>query len=65
MGHLKTGETGRFAKTIFFFLKGDPHWKAKTITFGRICNLGDGEGLQFPCKLKLAGHQKFIDLLQD
>ena len=38
---------------------------AKTITSGRRCNLGDGAGLQVPCKLKLVGDRKFIDLLQD
>ena len=38
---------------------------AKRITSGRRCNLGDGEGLEVPCKLKLVGHRKFIDLLQD
>ena len=53
------------AKIIFFFLKGDPYSKAKTITSGFKCNLGDGEDLQAPCKLKLVGQIKFIDLLQD
>ena len=45
VGHLTTGSTGRFAKTIFFYLKGDPYSKAKTITSERRCNLRDGEGL--------------------
>ena len=65
VGHLKKGATGRFAKIIFFFLKGDLYLKAKTITSGRRCSLGDGEGLQVPCKLKLIGKRKFMDLLQD
>ena len=50
---------------MFFFQKGDPYWKEKTITSGRRCDLGDGEGLQVPCKLKLVGHRKCFDLLQD
>ena len=29
VGHLKKGANGRFAKTIFFFLKGGPYSKAK------------------------------------
>ena len=62
VGHWKEGATDRFAKTVFFFLEGDPYSKT---TSGRRCNLGDGEGLQVPCKLKLVGHWKFIDLLQD
>ena len=64
-GAFKGEETGRFAKTIFFFLQGDPNSKAKAITSGRRCNLGDGEGLAFPYKLKLVGHWKFINVLQD
>ena len=63
--HLKKGTTGRFVKTIFFFLKDDPYSKTKTITSGCRCNLGDGEGLQVSCRQKLVGHRKFIDLLQD
>ena len=41
MGHLKKGENGKFAKVIFFFLRGDPYSKAKTITSACRCNLGD------------------------
>ena len=57
MGHLNKGENDKFATAIFFFLGGDPYSKAKAITSGCRCNLGDGEGLQIPCKLKLVGHQ--------
>ena len=64
MEHLKKGTTGKFAKTILFFLRGDPYSIAKTIRSRRRCNLGDCEGLQVLCKLKLVGHRKFIDLLQ-
>ena len=63
VGHLKNGAAGRFAKTIFFFLKGGLYLKAKTATSERRCN--PGEGLQVPCKLKLVGLQKCTDLLQD
>ena len=65
VGHLKKGTTGKFTKTILFSLKSDPYLKAKTVTSGRRCNPGDGEGLPVSCKLKLAGHRKFIDLFQD
>ena len=57
VGHLSKGENDKFTKDIFFFLRGDRYSKAKTITSRRRCNLGDGEGLQIPCKLKLVGHQ--------
>ena len=48
MGHLKKGPTGRFSKTIFFFLKGDPYRQTKTTATGGRWNLGDGKGLQVP-----------------
>ena len=35
------------------------------MTSGQRCNLGDGEGFQIPCKLKLIGQGKFFNLLQD
>ena len=46
VGHLKKGATGTFVKTIFFSLKDDPYSKAKTITSGCRCNLGDVEDLK-------------------
>ena len=52
--------TGRFAKIIFLFLKGDPYSKAETITSRRWCNIGDGQSLQVSCELKLVGHQKLL-----
>ena len=57
VGHLNKGENDKFTKAIFFFLRGDPYSKTKTITSGRRCNLDDGESSQIPCKLKLVGHQ--------
>ena len=57
MGYLNKGENDKFAKAIFFFWKGDPYSKGKTINSGYRCNLGDGEGLQIPCKPKLLVHQ--------
>ena len=49
VGHLQKEATGRFAKTRFFFLKGDPYSKEKTRTSRCRYNLGDSEGLQVPC----------------
>ena len=45
---LKKGASSRFARTIFFLLKGDPYSKVKTITFWCRCHLGGDEGLQVP-----------------
>ena len=32
---------------------------------GKLVNLGDGEGMQVPCKLKLTGRSKFANILQN
>ena len=53
VGHLKRGKSGRFAKTIFYL-----------IIKGKAVNLGDGEGMQVPCKLRLSGAGKFVNVLQ-
>ena len=49
VGHLKKGKTGRFAKTLFYFLRSNPYSKCHAKVTGKRCNLGDGDGLQVPC----------------
>ena len=64
MGHLKKGTYTRFAKTIFYFLRSDAYssaWEKVTV---KKCNLGDGEGMQVPCKLSLSGQPKSVSLLR-
>ena len=53
VGHLPLGKNGRFAKTIFYFLRADIYAKCKVIITGKEVNLGDGEGMQVPCLLKI------------
>ena len=62
--HLKTGTSGRFAKPIFYFLCSDAYSSAWAKVTGKRCNLGDGEGMQVPCKLSLSGQPKFVSLLR-
>ena len=64
VGHLKKGTSGRFAKTIFYFLRSDTYSSAWAKVSGKRCNLGDGEGMQVPCKLSLSGEPKFVSLLR-
>ena len=45
VGHLKKGKTGRFAKTLFYFLRSDPYLKCHAKVTWKRCNLGDGDGL--------------------
>ena len=62
--HLKKGISGRFAKTIFYFLRSDAYSCTWAKVTGKRCNLGDGEGMQVPCKLSLSGQLKFVSLLR-
>ena len=64
VGHLKIGKSGRFAKTIFFFLRSDPNNKCTIEITGKRCNLGDGEGLQVPCVLYFEGIYLYVERLK-
>ena len=78
MGYLKRGAIVKFAKTIFFFLRGDPYSKAKTIFFflrgdpcsmaktitsGRRFNLGDVEGFAGSLQTKACWSSKVYRLI--
>ena len=65
VGHLTKGKTGRFAKTISFFLRASEDNVCKVEITGRRVNLGDKQGLQVPCKLHFVGNVKFIDKLKE
>ena len=64
VGNLEKGTSRMFAKTIFYFLRSDAYSSAWAKVTGKRCNLGDGEGLQVPCKLSLSGQPKFVSLLR-
>ena len=49
IGPLPLGENGKFAKTIFYFLRADPYAKCNITVVGKAVNLGDGDGMQVPC----------------
>ena len=65
VGHLEKGKNGRFGKTIFYFLRADPgRSKCTVMVKGKAVNLGDGDGMQVPCRLKLEGDRDFVTLLK-
>ena len=64
VGHLKKGKSGRFAKTVFYFLRGDKDGSCSVIMRGKPVNLGDGEGMQVPCTLHFTGQKTFIEVLR-
>ena len=65
VGLLEKRKNGRFAKTIFYFLRADPARSKSTVKVkGEAVNLGDGDGMQVPCRLKLEGDRDFVTLLK-
>ena len=64
VGHLKQGKTGRFAKTLFYFLRSDSYSKCYAKVTWKRCNLSDGDGLQVPCILNISGQAEFMSILQ-
>ena len=63
VGHLKKGESGKFTKIIFYFLRSDPYSSCIATISGKRCNLKDGEGLQVPRKLDMTGQQQCVNTL--
>ena len=58
VGHLPLGKNGKFAKMIFYFLRADQDAECKVVITGKEVNLGDGDGMQVPCKLKISDPRK-------
>ena len=65
VGHLKKGKSGRFAKTMFYYLRSHPQANYTAKVTGKRFNICDGEGLQVPCILQFTGERKFISVLKE
>ena len=63
-GHLKKEKTGRYARTVFHFLRADPLNTANITVTGKNLNFGDGQGLQIPCTISLKREEKYIEILK-
>ena len=63
VGHLPLGKNRKFAKMIFYFLRADQDAKCKVVITGKEVNFGDGDGMQVPCKLKISGPRKMVEIL--
>ena len=64
VGHLPLGKDGRFAKMIFYFLRADKYAECKVIITSKKVNLGDGNGMQVPCLLKISGTKNMLQILR-
>ena len=63
--HLKKGKSGRFAKTVFYYLRSHPQANCTAKATGKRFNFGDGESLRVPCVLQFTGERKFISVLKE
>ena len=64
-GHLPLGKSGKFAKTVFYFLKSDKNHHCKITVTGKATNAGDGLGMKGPCQLFFLAEEKLIIILQE
>ena len=64
VGHLPLGKSGKFAKTIFYFLKANQQNSCNVIARGKAVNEGDGKGMKLPCRLLFSAEKRFINVLQ-
>ena len=63
IGHLKKGKTGRYTKTVFYFLRANPMNTASITATGKRVDSGDGQRLQILCTILFMG-KKYIEVLK-
>ena len=61
-GHLNKGNSGRFAKTIFYYLHANHVNKCQVEAPGKRVRLGDGQGLQVPLCPSVLRRRKLYSL---
>ena len=64
VGHLTKGRSGKFAKTIFYFLYLDELNSYIAVVTGKAGNKKDGMRMQILCKLIFSGKKNIIEKLQ-
>ena len=64
IGHLKKGDSGKFPKTIFYFLRSDTYCKCYAEVSGKRRNLKDGKVLQVPCNIIITGQKKYVNIIK-
>ena len=61
IGHLPKGKKGKYAKTIFFFLKTEPLNNCHFKITGKAVNLVDSKGMRTPCLLQFTVSRRFLN----
>ena len=65
VGHLPLGKSGKFGKTIFYFLKANEKHSCVINVLGKATNAGDGLGMKVPCRLLFFAKEKYINVLKE
>ena len=65
IGHLPLGKPGKFAKTVFYFMKSDKNNHCKITVTGKATDAGDGPGMKVAYQLFFLAGEKFIIILQE
>ena len=58
--HFPLGKSGKFAKTVFYFLKSDKNHHCKITVTGEATNDSDKLRMKVPCQLFFLAKEKFI-----
>ena len=64
VGHLQRGASGRFARTVFFFLRADTTARCVVTITGKPVNLGDNLGVKVPCMIRFTGRPSYLQVLE-
>ena len=64
-GHLPLGKSGKFAKTIFYFLKAAKKDSCWINVLRKAVSAGGGLGMKVPCRLPLVAEEKYINVLKE
>jgi len=65
VGHLPLGKSGKFAKTIFYFLKASKDNKCHVEIVSKVVNQNDGLGMKVPSRLIFTAEEKYIKILKE
>ena len=65
IGHLPLGKSGKFAKTIFYFLKAAKENRCQIIVLGKVVNKNDGLGMKVPSRLIFTAEEKYTEILKE
>ena len=60
IGDLPLGKSGKFAKTVFYFLMSDKNHHCEITVTGKATDAGDGLGMEDTCQLFFLAEEKFI-----